>query len=141
MKLVLDILKTKLAVIRLPPTKSIPSSLLASKETSFLSITKTTDELSIVCSEESINNTFNSIITNDADAKVENGWVAFKVRGPLDFAWTGILSNLANPLAENVISIFAISTFDTDYILVKDDNRDRTAEVFRGLGHTVVEDE
>ena len=139
MKLVLNLLKTKLAVIRLPPTKSIPSALLSSKYTSFLSITKTTDELSIVCSEEIMNND-TTAITNDADAKVENGWVAFKVQGPLDFAWTGILSSLANPLAENGISIFAISTFDTDYILVKDDNGDKTAEVFRGLGHTVVED-
>lgn len=139
MKLVLNLLKTKLAVIRLPPTKSIPSALLSSKDTPFLSITKTTDELSIVCSEQLMNND-TTAITNDADAKVENGWVAFKVQGPLDFAWTGILSSLANPLAENGISIFAISTFDTDYILVNDDNGDKTAEVFRGLGHTVVED-
>ena len=120
MKLVLNLLKTKLAVVRLPPTKSIPSALLSSKDTPFLSITKTTDELSIVCSEQLMNND-TTAITNDADAKVENGWVAFKVQGPLDFAWTGILSSLANPLAENGISIFAISTFDTDYILVKDD--------------------
>jgi hypothetical protein len=133
MKLVLDLLKTNFAVIRLPPTKSIPSSIFSSESASFISITKTTDELSIVCPE--------SLIGNVPDATIEKGWVAFKVRGPLDFSWTGILAGLAGPLAESQISIFAISTYDTDYVLVKDKVAEKTADVFRKLGHTVVENE
>jgi hypothetical protein len=91
MKLVLDLLRTKFAVIRLPPTKSIPPYVLAA-DASFLSITKTADELSIVCPE--------SLTTYISDARIEKGWVAFKVRGPLDFGLTGILAGLAQPLAK-----------------------------------------
>lgn len=131
MKLVLDLLRTKFAVIRLPPTKSIPQYVLAA-DASFLSITKTADELSIVCPE--------SLTTYISDAKIEKGWVAFKVRGPLDFGLTGILAGLAQPLAKNDISIFAISTYDTDYVLVKEGDGEKSAVVFKELGHTVVRD-
>ena len=77
---------------------------------SFFSLTKTEEELSLVCLETQI----------PADAKAERGWRIFKVEGPLDFAQTGVLSSLALPLAEASVSIFTISTFDTDYILVKE---------------------
>lgn len=126
----LDLLRTKLAVIRLSSTNSIPPCVLLA-DVSFLSITRTADELSLVCPE--------SLSTNISGASTEKGWVAFK--GPLDFGWTGILGGLAQPLAENGISIFAISTYDTDYVLVKEENKEKTAEVLRDQGHTVVRDE
>ncbi|HVK60415.1 MAG TPA: ACT domain-containing protein [Bdellovibrionales bacterium] len=78
----------------------------------FFAITNTSEELSIVCEQ--------SLVPNDV--KQETDWHVIKVEGPLDFGLTGILASIANPLAQAKISIFAISTFDTDYILVKATN-------------------
>ena len=82
-------------------------------------ITKTTDELSIVCYEDIV----------PKNIKAEKDWVSFKVEGPLDFSLTGVLSSLAGPLADENISIFSISTFDTDYLLVKSENFIRSKNV------------
>jgi hypothetical protein len=60
------------------------------------------------------------------------------VAGPLDLALTGVLASLANPLAEAQINIFAVSTFDTDYLLVKGYNLDHACEVLRQAGHAIV---
>ena len=103
-KLSLLILPQKLAVCRLGKDARIPSWI---EGDIFFSITKTDDELSIVCSENRVPN----------DTKAEKNWRAFKVEGPIDFSLTGILASLANPLASAKISIFAVSTFDTDYLL------------------------
>ncbi len=91
----------------------------------FLSITRTDDELSIVC---------------DADIplkseKSESGWACIKVLGPLDFGLTGILAKIASVLAEAEISIFAISTYDTDYILVKKETLDFGKDVLLKAGY------
>lgn len=75
----------------------------------FLSITRTEEELSIVCDA--------SIPLKSEQSEI--GWACIKVLGPLDFGLTGILAKIASVLAEAEISIFAISTYDTDYILVK----------------------
>lgn len=107
--LTLQVLKKKLAICRLESSSPIPSWAL-NVQSDFLSITKTADELSIVCEQ--------SIVPKDV--KSVKDWVAFKVEGPLDFALTGILSSLLAPLATEKISIFAISTYDTDYILVQE---------------------
>ena len=105
----LSVLPISLAVARLSVDQSIPRWAIQS---TFFSITKTHDELSIVCSEDQVPHS----------VKAERGWTGLKVEGPLDFGLTGILSSLANPLAEAKISIFSISTYDTDYILVKTQN-------------------
>lgn len=78
----------------------------------FFSITQTDEELSVVCQTSSI---------EGACDKREDGWKRIKVLGPLDFGLTGILSSIASPLADAKISIFALSTYDTDYLLVKAD--------------------
>ena len=126
--------------MRLPPSHPIPEWILSAASSAasshFLSITKTNDELSLVC-PESIVPTTDAATTSDLPL-IEKGWVSFKVQGPLDFAWTGILAGLAQPLAAQGISIFAISTYDTDYILVKHDVMDQTAKVLTELGHAVV---
>ena len=70
-----------------------------------------------------------------ANVKVEPKWRCLKVKGPLDFALTGILASLANPLARAGISIFAVSTFDTDYLLVKEGDLERAAEALSIAGH------
>ena len=106
-----------LAVVRLEASAAIPN--WGMKGSDFFSITRTRDELSVVCLEEDV----------PEGVKVEKGWRGFKVEGPLDFGMTGVLYSLAKPLAEAKISIFAISTFDTDYLLVKKENLQKAAEV------------
>ena len=76
---------------------------------------------------------------DDAEDDVENEgpWRAFEVQGPLDFALTGILASIAGPLAHASISIFALSTYRTDYILVREQDMDAAVRVLRKEGHTV----
>ena len=119
-KLTLSVMPGKLAVCRLEKIASIPDWII---EEDFFSVTKTDDELSIVCYEECV----------PKKIKSEKGWRAFKVEGPLDFALTGILASLANPLAEADISIFALSTFDTDYLLVKEHNLDEAIKILNEI--------
>jgi hypothetical protein len=121
----LTILSDAFAICRLSPTEDVPEWAMMGE---FVSITHTSDELSIVCAEEYV----------PSDVKADRGWRALKVEGPLDLALTGILASLANPLAEAKINLFAISTFDTDYLLAKGYNLDRACEVLRQAGHVVV---
>lgn len=104
--LTLRLLKEKYGVCRLDKSESIPEW---AKNNDFFSITKTCDELSIVCLQSDIPN----------NIKCEKDWRILKIEGPLDFALIGILSKISAILAQKEISIFAISTYDTDYILVK----------------------
>ena len=104
--LTMKLLKEKYGVCRLDKSELIPEWAM---ESDFFSITKTLDELSIVCSKDSIPNS----------VKCENDWRILKIEGPLDFSLIGILASISVILAQNAISIFAISTYDTDYILVK----------------------
>ena len=106
-QLTLKVLDGHYAIHRFSPQSDIPAEVLGS---SLLSITKTEEELSIVC---------DTSISLDAD-ETESGWSGIQVLGPLDFSLTGILAKLSGILAEADISIFAISTYDTDYILVKE---------------------
>jgi hypothetical protein len=123
--LTLIILSDTLAICRLSPAEDVPDWAMIGE---FVSITHTADELSIVCAEEHV----------PSDVKADREWRALKVEGPLDLALTGILASLANPLAEAQINIFAISTFDTDYLLVKEYNLARACDVLRQAGHVVV---
>jgi hypothetical protein len=105
--LTMKLLKEKYGVVRLDKTDLIPEW---AKNSEFYSITKTEDELSIVCSQNRI----------PGDVKCESDWRILKVEGTLDFSLIGIVSSISTVLAQKKISIFAISTYDTDYILVKD---------------------
>lgn len=69
--------------------------------------------------------------------KVERGWSCFKVESPLDFSLTGILSSILKPLAENGIIIFAISTFDTDYVLVRSDKKSEALSSLKKYGFKI----
>lgn len=106
-KLSLSVLPRRLAICRLGKDDPIPGWLTKGGE--FFSITRTLDELSIVCEESVV----------PAEVRAEKGWRAFKIEGPLDLSLTGILASLTSPLAAAEISVFAISTSDTDYLLVK----------------------
>jgi hypothetical protein len=114
-KLVLSVLPLHLSVCRFKP-----SDMPTLPQGSFYSITRTADELSIVCED---------VFVPQGYQKIEAGWRALKVEGPLNFSLTGILAALATPLAEAKISIFAISTYDTDYVLVKEENLIKAIEV------------
>ena len=102
-------MESKFSILKLKPNAEIPAWALIGD--SFFSITKTDDELSIVCEE--------SCVPPNVKDNVEKDWRCFKVEGPLDFSMTGVLSQIAGPLADAKIPIFVVSTFDTDYILVK----------------------
>ena len=105
----LTLMPAKFTVHRLAAHITIPSEVFSSE---IFSVTRTQDELSIVCAEK---------ISIESDSQ-EKDWCCIKVMGPLNFSLTGILAKLSRVLAEAEISIFAISTFDTDYLLVKSDN-------------------
>jgi len=123
--LTLSILPDTLAICRLAPGAPIP----AWARGDFVAITRTRGELAIVCAQ-----------ANVPDGIVcERDWRALRVVGQLDFALTGVLASLTAPLADAGISIFAVSTFDTDYILVKARDLEKTTRVLQEAGHTIEE--
>ena len=117
----LTVLPEPLAVCRLPASDRIPSWALE-EHGALSSITRTEDELSIVCVEEAV---------PPDDVQAETGWRALKVPGPIPFAVTGVLASIASPLAAAGISIFAVSTYDTDYVLVREGDVERALAVLR----------
>ena len=90
-------------------------------------LAKTSDEVSVVC---------RSGLLRGAD-RTEDGWIAFKIEGPLDFGLVGVLAEASALLAKAGVSIFAISTFDTDYLLVKRENARAAREALERGGHSV----
>ena len=104
--LVLSVLSETFTIHKLSPDVSIPEEILKSN---YYSVSKTENELSVVCSE----------LIEVQSLQSSKGWKCVKVKGPLDFNLTGILASISDILAQANISIFAISTFDTDYILVR----------------------
>lgn len=104
----------------------MPDTVLASRD--FISITRTDDELSIVCSESAATDL----------TKVDRPWRAIKVHGPFAFDQTGVLASFLSPLATASIGIFATSTFDTDYILVKSENLEHAVQALQAAGHRFV---
>jgi hypothetical protein len=105
----LTVVPGRFAVIRLAASSDLRQ--LLSEKLDFWSVTRTAGEVSLVTGEENI--------PQLADAKVESGWRMLKVEGLLPFEMTGVVSSLTQPLANAKIGVFVISTFDTDYLLVK----------------------
>jgi len=95
----------------------------------FFFIGKTDEEISLVCPTASV--------PADTAAR-EDGWRGFRIEGVLDFSLTGILAKLSGILAENGIGIFAVSTYNTDYILVKAENLDRSLSVLESAGYEIA---
>lgn len=121
----LSILPERLAVARLAPGEGLPGWLDWTDP--LVGATRTGEELSILCREDRV----------PGDVTAERGWRAFKVDGPLDFSLFGILARIAVPLAQARVPIFALSTYDTDYVLVRAEDLDRAAEVLRRNGSVV----
>ena len=121
---VLVVLPGRYAVCRLDPGEAIPPLSLDQR---FWSITHTRDELSLVLPQESAPD----------GCRAEEGWRCLQVMGPLDFDLTGVLASLAAPLARAGISIFSVSTYDTDYLLVREEDLNSAERVLTESGHTV----
>lgn len=124
MSLRLRVLHGTYAVCQLSSTSPIPA--WADGE-GFITISRSDEELSIVCPEARV----------PTDAKAARGWRALKLEGPFEFSLTGILASVLGPLAEAKIGIFTVSTFDTDYVLVKAAHLEAALKVLESAGHEV----
>ncbi len=122
--LTLSVLPEEFSLCKLDSFHEIPAWVFGG---SFFSVTKTPEELSIVCPANQV----------PRGICVESGWRCLKIHGPLDLNQTGVLSSLADPLARAGISIFVISTWDTDYLLVKEYNLHSAVRILRSAGHEV----
>jgi hypothetical protein len=123
-QLTLVLLPGAFAVCGLDPNEAVPS--WATRGT-FVSVTRTPNELSVVCREEDV----------PEGVRCERGWRCLQVPGPLDFSLVGVLASLLTPLAEAGVSVFALSTFDTDYLLVREADLERAERALRTAGHEV----
>ncbi len=120
------VLPGELAVCRLDPSAGLPAWAMHGPFTAF---TRTADELSVICPQECV----------PAGVLREPGWRALKVAGPLGFTMVGVLAGIAGALAGAQISLFAVSTFDTDYILVKQADLPGALQALRAAGYGVKE--
>ena len=123
-KLRIRLLQGTYAVCQIKDTENI---LNCFDEKDFFSITKTEDEISVVMLQDKIS----------SDVKVEKDWRILKVEGTLDFSLIGILAKISGILAKNFISIFVISTFNTDYILVKEEKIEKAMTVLSKEGYEI----
>jgi hypothetical protein len=123
------VLAGSLAVCQLASDAGIPTWAFED-ESRFFCVVRTCDELSIVCAEDRIPD----------GVRAERGWVTLKLEGPFPFSLTGVLASFLQPLADAQIPIFAISTFDTDYVLIKRENLAVAVVALSAAGHELVED-
>jgi hypothetical protein len=125
-KLILSLLPKSFVICRLAAEEPIPAW---ATRGDFFSITRTSEELSLVTEMEFV----------PTDVRAEIGWRAMKAHGPFAFSEIGVLASLVTPLAENEVSVFIISTFDTDYLFTKSGQLQAALGALRKAGHTVHE--
>ena len=124
--LTLELLKGSYSIYKFRPDYILDRELLLDD---FSSITRTKDELSVVAKENSFCDYKNA----------ENGWRIIKIKGILDFSLTGIISRISSILADVNISVFVISTFNTDYVMIKNETLEKAAAVLRENGYEVAD--
>jgi len=122
--MILTLLAERFTLHRLGPNAEVPASVFKSP---FFAITRTDDELSLVLPEG----------VKFESEKSETGWACFKVEGPLEFGLVGVLAGISSVLAQAGVPIFALSTFDTDYILVKREQVEVACEALTSAGYQV----
>jgi hypothetical protein len=110
------------AIVRLAPEMPVPDWAATGE---FSSITRSAEELSIVCSAENVPSEF----------AASPRWICLKLEGPFPFSQTGVLLSFIEPLSSNGIPIFAISTFDTDYVLIPHEHINRAQDLLNQAGH------
>ena len=123
--LTLFLLPDTFAVCRLAADAALPDWAVAGP---FYAVTRTGEELSLVCPQQHV----------PLGVTCQPGWRCLQVAGPLDFALTGVLASLAQPLAAAGVSIFAISTYDTDYLLIQQEAVDAARAALHNAGHTLA---
>jgi hypothetical protein len=128
MGLTLKLLPGQSAVCRLPPGSALPHWFIPG---ALSHVSWTEEELSIACDEGRV----------PEDVQCERGWRSLMLRGPFAFDLTGILAQVLAPLAQANVGIFAVSTFDTDYVMVKQDQLRVSLDALRAAGHTIDEDD
>ena len=121
----LAVLAERLAVCRLSVDVPFPEW---ARPGDLLALVRTRDELSIVCAERFV----------PPEICAERGWRAIQVQGSLDFTLVGVLAAIVTPLAQAGVSIFAVSTYETDYILVKEDALERSIQALSQAGFLVM---
>lgn len=126
MKLTLKLLQGHYTIVQLPADEPVPRWAQGQE---FMAIVRTSDEFSVVCETESVPD----------DVRSERGWRVLGVIGVLDFSLVGILADLSNQLASAGVSIFVVSTFNTDYILVKQNQLRNALVALRQAGHCIEE--
>ena len=119
--LTLTTLPGRFAVCRLGARDAVPDWARGA----LVSITRTEDELSIICEESGV----------PEDVQAERGWVCFKVLGPLPFEMVGVAAALTTPLAEAGVSVIVVGTFDTDYLLVKEEMSAKAVAAWEAFAH------
>jgi hypothetical protein len=125
--LVLERVHISVAVVRLPAGSGLPW--WAAREGEFLCLARTPQETSVVCEERLL----------PAAMEAERGFSVLRVAGPLPFHLTGVLASLASPLADAGVPVFVVSTFDTDYVLVREVDLNGAIAALREAGHSVKE--
>ena len=123
-KATLTVLNDEFTIHRFAPTAPVPPAVF---ERPFYWLGRTDHELSVVCE---------SSVELPAD-RHESGWSCLKVNGPIDFAVTGLIAGISGVLASAGVGVFVISTFDTDYVLVKSEALRQAAQALRAAGHEV----
>lgn len=123
MRFTLEILPDTFAICRLASDATIPDW----AQGEFVSITRTQEELSIVCRQEDA----------PGDLQAERGWRCLRIVGKLDFSLVGVIASLTGALAEAGINVFVVSTFDTDFVLVREQDLEKAVGVLGEKGHSV----
>ena len=126
--LTLTVVPARFAICRLAPDAPLPAWATAGE---FVSFTRTPEELSIVCRQATV----------PEGVVAERDWRCIKAEGPLDFSLTGVLASLTSPLAEAGVSVFALSTYLTDYLLVREDDLERAVDALNSGGHYIQREE
>ena len=122
--LTLTVFPHRYSICRLDPKAAVPDWATGDD---FLSISRTQEELSIVCLERNV----------PAGVTCASGWRVLKCEGPLDYGLTGIMASLAEPLADAGVPIFPIATHDTDYLLIKEPQLEIATHALTSYGHAV----
>ena len=131
-KLTLTVLPGRFVICRLPAGAPVPD--WAARST-FSSITRTAEELSITCEESAAPPALSE--GSLPELKVSRAWRALKFEGPFEFSEIGVLASVVGPLADAGVSVFAVSTYDTDYLLVQEEALARAKELLGAHGHTL----
>ena len=123
MKFTIELMRDTFAICRLAPGAAVPDWV----QGEFVSITRTREELSIVCRQGDVPH----------EVHAERDWRCLRIVGQLDFSLVGVISQLAKLLADANISVFVLSTYDTDYFLVRQQDVDRTVDALKVAGHSM----